>query len=1116
MSGQTSAFRLVQFLLLALLAGTCAREEKGEALFTLLPSSRTGVNFSNTLQHTETYNAYTFRNFYNGAGVGIGDVNNDGLADLYFCGNLEDNKLYLNRGDFRFEDATEKAGVACRGVWSTGVSLADVNGDGWLDIYVCKSGDPSGANRHNELFINNQDGTFTEQAKAWGIADLGLSVHAAFFDYDRDGDLDCYLLNNSIRPVGGYDYRPGQREIRDTTGGNKLYRNDGGRFTDVSAAAGIYGSAIGFGLGVTIGDVNRDGWQDIFVSNDFFERDYLYINNQDGTFTEALEQQIREISMGSMGADMADINNDGYPEIYVTDMLPETDERMKTKTRFENWDKYQLGLRNGFYHQFTRNVLQLNNRDGTFSEIGRLAGVHATDWSWGALIADFDNDGWKDIFVANGIFKDLTDQDYINFYSDPEKVRELIKEEREGAVTRMIDEMPSEAIPNYAFRNNGDLTFSNVAEQWGLAQPSFSNGAAYGDLDNDGDLDLVVNNVNMPAFVYRNEAATQSSSRFLVVDLEGAAPNTHAFGAQVSVYHQGKVWYQEQAPMRGFQSSVGQRLHFGLGALETADSLMVLWPDGSQSVQTNVETNQVITLKQEEAQVPAAGNRAPEGAGKALLFQPYAPATPPVYTHRENDFIDFDRDRLLYHMLSREGPPIAVGDANGDGLDDFYIGGAKGSPGALLLQQAGGGFAPSNQALWAEAIDAEDSDALFFDADQDGDLDLYVASGSNEYSSLSFSLLDRLYFNDGRGGFVQSPQLLPAAKPESTGTVEAADFDGDGDLDLFVGIRLRPFLYGVPVNGYLLENDGKGQFRNITPQVAPALKECGLITDAAWVDYDGDGRPDLVAVGEWMPVRVFRNEPGRLREVTAELGLEGSNGLWNTVETGDLNQDGRPDLALGNHGWNTRFRASPDKPMTLYVNDFDQNGTVEQIISVYNGDKAYPLALRHDLIQQMPGLKKKYLRYENYKNQTVEDIFTPPQLENAVKREVYQTATCVAFNEEGRRFVLRPLPVQAQLSPTYAILLRDFDRDGRQDMLLGGNFYHAKPEVGIHDASYGLLLKANPEGWFDPLLPRESGFFVKGEIRELKWAGTPGGGLILVGRNDAPLLIFSSAGPTVQ
>lgn len=1117
----------------------CSREPADQptnTLFTLLPAQQTGIDFVNRITYTEAYNPYTFRNFFNGGGVGMGDINNDGLIDLFFCGNLENNRLYLNKGNFQFEDITDKAGVASPGVWTSGVSMADVNGDGWLDIYLCKSGDPSGENRHNELFINNGDLTFTERAAEYGIDDLGLSTHAAFFDYDRDGDLDCYLLNNSLRPVGGYDLRKDQREIRDLEGGNKLYRNDMVRggvgeretgssgdsqltpspspplslspfFTDVSEEANIYGSNIGFGLGVTIGDLNRDGWPDIYVSNDFFERDYLYINNQDGTFREVVEEQIQELSFSSMGADMADINNDGYAEIFVTDMLPEGDARMKTKTNFENWDKYQLNLQNGYHRQFNRNVLQLNNRNGSFSEIGRLAGVYATDWSWGALMMDMDNDGLKDIFVANGIFKDLTDQDYINFYSDPSTVRDIMNR-KENVITELIDAIPSEPVPNYAFHNQGTLRFVNRAAEWGLGQPSFSNGSAYGDLDNDGDLDLVTNNVNMPPFIYRNEAEKLLSgkSNYLTVELRGTGKNQFAIGAGVTLKHAGRTYFQELFPMRGFQSTVDPRLHFGLGELEQVDSLLVGWPDGTFTVLTDIVVNQHLVLEQEK--VPLTSNPPAPTNPTSHLFSKTSVPVLSDFRHDENEFVDFDRERLLYHMKSADGPCLARADVNGDGMEDVFIGGAKDQPGALFLQQAGGSFRRVQETLFEEDRLSEDTDALFFDADGDGDADLYVCSGGNEFPSSSSALRDRLYRNDGRGNFSKMDQMLPTLRFVSSSCVDAADYDGDGDLDLFVGERLRPFLYGVPTSGFILENDGDGNFREITEQAAPTLQEYGLITDAKWTDYDQDGDPDLIVVGEWLPVSVFRNDDGQLVEVTASAALKESNGFWNTLEVADLNGDSYPDLILGNHGQNTRFKASRDKPVTMYVNDFDRNGSAEQIITVFNGEEAYPLALLQDLVKQMPGLRKKYLKYESYREQTITDIFSPGELEKAIVREVHETRSSVALNQGDGRFSLIPLPVEAQLAPVYGIAVDDFDGDDRQDILLGGNFYRAKPEVGIYASSYGAFLKGDGRGGFAAVPAGQSGFMVEGAVRDIQWLNNGNKRLILVAKNDDFLEVF--------
>lgn len=1106
--------RVFLYLALILLLTACQNAGKKEPLFILLSAEQSGIDFRNDVEYTPEFNMYTYRNFYNGGGVGIGDINNDGLADVFFCGNLKDNKLYLNKGGFQFEDITQKAGVASESVWSTGVSFADVNGDGRLDIYVCKSGKPGGEKRHNELFINNGDLTFTEQAKAYGIADEGLSSHAAFFDYDKDGDLDCYLLNNSFRPVGGYDIRPGLREIRDELGGNKLYRNDqiniSGEtkqgFTDVSEEAGIYGSNIGFGLGVTIGDVNRDGWPDIYVSNDFFERDYLYINQKDGSFQEDLINQMGEISMGSMGADMADINNDGFPEIFVTEMLPETDDRYKTKMTFENWDKYQLNLSNGYHRQFTRNVLQLNNGNKTFSEISRLANVHATDWSWSALIADYDNDGFKDLYVANGIYKDLLDQDYINFYStDPEIIRALRNREKE-AILKLIELIPSEKISNYAFRNKQNLTFENNTEEWGLDIPSHSNGSAYGDLDNDGDLDLVVNNCNMPSFVFRNETDKRLNNRYLQLTLEGEGMNAFAIGAQVTLRHEGQIYYQELAPMRGFLSCTDYKMTFGLGAIDKLEELEVVWPDGRKTILKDVETNRLLVLKQSEAREQAE-KRELVDAG-ATYWREAADEIGLTFKHAENDFVDFDRDGLLYHMVSADGPKMCKGDINGDGREDLFIGGASGQAACLFVQTPDGRFEKTNEALLEEDKIGEDTDAIFFDADGDRDLDLYVAGGGNEFSANSPYLFDRLYINDGKGAFQKSPQQLPTSKPASSACVQAADFDADGDLDLFVGIRLLPAVYGVPVSSYLLENDGQGNFVDRMEERAPELNQFGMVTDALWTDYDLDGDPDLFIVGEWTPLTIFQNNKGRFKNVTSKAGFDRSNGFWNCVKAGDFDQDGDPDFVIGNHGLNTRFKASVERPLNMYVNDFDGNRTAEQIITVYNGDKSYPLVLRHDLTKQLPELKKKYLYYENYKEQTIKDIFTEKQIRTAAKSYIYHTQSSLAWNNGDGTFTLESLPIEAQMAPVYGLLTSDIDRDGNLDVLLGGNFYRSKPEVGIYDGSYGLVLKGDGKGGFQALKPETSGFLIKGEIRDFLTLGVGEREFVLVARNNEKLAAY--------
>jgi len=1068
-------------------------------LFELRDSSVTGINFVNALSFRNDFNIYRYRNYYNGGGVAIGDVNNDGLQDIYLTANMEPNQLYINKGNLQFDEVGMTARVQGERAWSTGVSMVDINADGLIDIYVCNSGDVKGDNKKNELFINkgSENGVpqFSEEAEKYGLANEGFSTHAAFFDYDKDGDLDVYLLNNSYRAIGSFNLKLNERPKRDEKGGDKLLRNDDGQFTDVSAEAGIYGSVIGFGLGVTVGDVDNDGWQDIFISNDFFERDYLYINNQDGTFSERLTEQMQAISAASMGADMADIDNDLHPDIFVTEMLPGTYQRLKTKTTFENWDKYQYNLENDYYHQFTRNMLHYNNGNGSYSEVSRFAGVEATDWSWGALIADFDNDGWKDLFVANGIYQDLTDQDYLNYIADEEVMKSIITEEGVD-YQRLVDVIPSNPIANYVYRNNKRKGFDNVTKEWGLDVPTFSNGSAYADLDNDGDLDLVINNVNMPLYLYENQSA---ASNYVKLLLEGGKSNPNAIGAKTYVHACGEVQYLEQLPNTGFQSSMDNRPNFGLGNCKQIDSIVVIWPDLTKQVVPAPSIN--VTHKLTKATSQLWDKRIPSETAFEL-------ADISLTDHQENLYSDFNRDRMLYQMMSTEGPAMSVGDVNKDGRIDIYIGGARDQAGSILLQLEDGNYEQSPQSAFTVDKAGEDINSVFFDADGDDDLDLYVCRGGNEFSNMDNNLKDVLYFND-QGVFRKSDQSLPTTRFESTSTVDAGDFDGDGDLDLFVGVRLEASYYGVPLNGYILQNDGNGFFQNVTATYAPALTGLGMIRDAQWVDIDNDDDLDLVVAGEWMSIKMFINDgTGRLSEQSQDWKIDGQKGLFNTFHIADLDGNGYPDLVIGNHGLNSRLQGSSEHPMQMIVGDFDKNSSVEQIYATYEDGDTYPVALRHDLISQLPGLKKEFVTYEAYAEKTLLDIFNTERMERALTHEATELSSFIAYSN-GSEFEIEVLPEEIQWSSIYAIESNDVNGDGKLDLILGGNLYGVRPEMGRYDASYGdVLLQGDHNSW-EVMEHAKSGLSIKGEVRQMKLINSEQGEVLVVARNNDKALVYS-------
>lgn len=1098
--------KFLALLLLTAIFSCKNQEETAPTLFEQIAPKDSGVDFVNELSFDEKFNIFTYRNYYNGGGVALGDVNNDGLLDIYFTANLGPNKLYLNKGDFKFEDATKKSGTAGTRAWSTGAAMADVNGDGFLDIYVCNSGDISGDNKQNELFINQGDGTFKEQAEAYGLADQGFSTHAVFFDYDKDGDLDIYLLNNSYQAIGSFNKMQNERPKRDPVGGDKLFRNDGEKFTDVSEEAGIYGSIIGFGLGITIGDVNQDTWPDIFISNDFFERDYLYINNQDGTFTESLESSMRSISAASMGADIADINGDGMLDIFVTDMIPYSQSRLKQVTTFENWDKYQFNKTHGYHYQFSRNMLHINNGDGTFSEMGRLANLEATDWSWGALIFDMDNDGKRDLFVANGIYQDITDLDYLNFIDDEETKIKIISQEGVD-YKALTDPIPINPIANFAFRNLGDLKFENAAEEWGLGEPIHSNGAAYGDLNNDGTLDLVVNNVNKPAQIFKNAGKTiNPENHFLQFNLIGKGKNTAAIGTQIQVKAGDEIFYLEQMPNRGFQSSVDPKLTIGLGKIASIDLIRVLWPDGSYTELKNQTPDQLLTLKWEESGTLPEGQSfftKPEGS----FFQKDI-STQLDFTHEENPAVDFDRDRLTYHMFSTEGPAFAKADLNGDGLEDLFFGGARGFAGKIYFQERNGSFRNSKQEVLKADDLSEDTDAAFFDANGDGFQDLLVCSGGNESGLGSPDLIDRLYLNDGKGNFTKTQQPGFAANIGSSSVVQVIDLNEDGAPDLFIGGRLVPFVYGAPASSTIWINDGKGNFSDQTAALAPRLKEIGMITDAKVIDYDGDGKHDLVLVGEWTAPIFLKNTGGKLEK--AELPeLANLKGWYRTVEVGDFDGNGLPDLALGNHGLNTRFKASEKNPVKLYLNDFDQNGSIEHIFTRQEGTVHIPYTLKHELERQIPSIKKKYIRYSDYNDQSLEDIFPAEVIAQSIVQEVNQFQSGVLLNQGNGKFEWKPLPIMAQKSWVFAIQILDLNGDEIQDLILGGNLAQSKPETGKYDASFGEIMLGKGDGTFTFWPNAQHGLRLDGDVRAFSLLGE---GKILVVKNSASAEIWKYSG----
>lgn len=1043
------------------------------------------LQFENQLTYTQDFNPYTYRNFYNGAGVALGDINNDGLLDVYFTGNLVDNKLFLNKGNWEFEDITTQAGVACAGVWSTGATFADVNGDGLLDLYVCKSGKPGGENRHNELFLNQGNLTFTEESKAYGLDVLGLSVHAAFFDADLDGDLDCYVLNNSLRSVGGYDLIKDQRNNPDPNGeGNKFFENQDGHFVDVSQEKGIYTSAIGFGLGITLSDFNNDRYPDLYISNDFFERDYFYLNTSRG-FKEDLDTYFQSTAMGAMGADAADLNNDLLADLFVTEMLPASLKRQKTKAKFDSWDKYALMLKNGYSAQFPRNALQRNLGTQGFLELSRFSGVAATEWSWASLIFDMNNDGLNDIFVANGIFKDLLDRDYLAYMANETQVQMLLQD-KQNAIKKLIDIMPSKAVPNSAFENKGDFIFEEKATAWGLDTPSFSNGNAYGDLDNDGDLDLVVNNVNMESFIYENTTDTLHN-RSVRLQLKSKTKNAYAVGAKAILYYgSDQKQMREQFPSRGFQSSVSNQLHFGVGSYEKIDSLVLLWPNGTTTKHNELLSNKVYTFWEPKTKsLPAKLELSPPNKIEELDF-----------VHRENPWIDFNRERLIPQMYHNEGPAMAAADLNDDGIADIFVGGAKNQSSALLI---------SNKDSYTKIMlpfkkdsPSEDVVAHFFDGDADGDLDLYVGSGGRAFSQFSAALDDRYYENIGAAQFVKKTKAFSFDQHYSTGGAAVADINQDGFQDLIIGERFDLSIYGQKKSIQLWLNNGQGSF---TLQKQPDLENVGMITHLQTADLNADGWLDLIGVGEWMPISVWINENGKFENKTQDYRLQNTTGLWTSLLVEDLNSDGIPDLLAGNMGKNTFFRPG----MKLYLNDFDANGSLEPIICFEENGKDYPIADKDELIAQLPYLKKRALKYATYAQASMADLFSEAQRFGSNQSELQQLETTLFLSSE-KGYESHPLPPEIQYAPVYALTHYRVDGKNKGKLFFGGNQFLVKPQFGRYDASQGWELSYHQKGeklkW---KVPKSLG--VKGQLRQLEIVPLKAQKKLLLGLNNNALMM---------